>query len=294
MVSTFTPNGHLELQGTGDNSGTWGSVLNTNVITKIDTIFGGVQSLSLASTDVTVSTTQSQNNAFLLSGTLTADVAVIFPSIGRTYYVANNTTGNHSITLKTASAGVTAVIPQGASGFFVLNGTDILVPTLPGIPVGTVQTFAMTTVPAGWLECDGSAISRATYASLFNTIGTTFGSGDGTTTFNIPDMRGYFARGWDHGRGIDPARTFGSTQASANLAHTHTFTGDAMPPHNHNITIAGNDNNGGRAADGADPITGSPVTTSNSAGTPTGTNSSSGGSEARPVNIALMYAIRAI
>ncbi len=293
MVSTFTPNGHLELQGTGDNSGTWGSVLNNNVITVIDTIFGGVQTLSLASTDVTVSTTQSQNNAVLLTGVLTADVAVFFPSIGRTYYIANNTTGAHSVTIKTASAGVTVVIPQGASGFHVLTGANVLVPTQPGISIGTVQTFAMTTPPAGWLECDGSAISRSTYAALFNTIGTTFGTGDGTTTFNIPDMRGYFARGWDHGRGIDPARVFGSTQASANLAHVHAFVGDSMPPHAHGVAIGSGDSPDQLPAGGTAQI-GTFSTTSVSAGTPTGTIGSTGGSEARPVNVALMYAIRAV
>lgn len=78
---------------------------------------------------------------------------------------------------------------------------------------GAVIPFAMTTAPSGWLECDGSAVSRTTYSTLFAAIGTTFGTGDGSTTFNLPDLRGEFVRGYDHSRGVDAARAFGSTQA---------------------------------------------------------------------------------
>ena len=57
-------------------------------------------------------------------------------------------------------------------------------------PVGSISLFAGTTAPNGWLICDGSAVSRTTYANLFSVIGTTYGSGDGSTTFNIPDLQG--------------------------------------------------------------------------------------------------------
>jgi len=63
------------------------------------------------------------------------------------------------------------------------------------VPVGTVLTFAGTIAPEGWLLCDGAAKSRTTYASLFLTIQTNYGVGNGSTTFNLPDMRGVFARG---------------------------------------------------------------------------------------------------
>jgi microcystin-dependent protein len=298
MVSTYTPNGHLELQGTGDNSGTWGSVLNNSVITVIDQIFGGVQTLSLASTDVTVSTSQSQNNAILLTGVLTANVAVIFPSIGRTFYIANNTTGAFSVTIKTASAGVTTVIPQGGSGFYVLNGTDVLVPTLPGVPIGAQINFAMSTAPAGWLECDGSAISRTTYAGLFTAIGTTFGVGNGTTTFNIPDLRGYFIRGWDHGAGRDSGRAFGSSQTSQNLAHTHTGTTSTNGNHNHISSVpVGSDVADGNSFDGSSGTIkyyNDNTTSTNGNHNHTFTTDSSGGSEARPINVALLPCIKVI
>lgn len=62
-------------------------------------------------------------------------------------------------------------------------------------PIGTIQAYGGTTAPTGWLLCQGQAVSRTTYADLFAVIGTSFGEGDGTTTFNIPDLRGEFLRG---------------------------------------------------------------------------------------------------
>ena len=90
------------------------------------------------------------------------------------------------------------------------------------VPLGTVLAFATKTASSGWLECNGSAVSRTTYAALFAIIGTTYGAGDGITTFNIPDLRGEFIRGWDNGRGVDKnidytARTFGGFQQSTFL-----------------------------------------------------------------------------
>lgn len=79
-------------------------------------------------------------------------------------------------------------------------------------PAGAIMTFAMSAAPTGWLYCNGQAVNRSTYSALFSAIGTTYGIGNGTTTFNLPDMRGEFVRGWDDGRGIDSGRTFGSTQ----------------------------------------------------------------------------------
>ncbi|RMH12700.1 MAG: tail fiber protein, partial [Gammaproteobacteria bacterium] len=82
-------------------------------------------------------------------------------------------------------------------------------------PPGVVQAFAGSTVPTGWLECNGAAINRTTYADLFAVIGTTYGAGDGVTTFNLPDLRGEFIRGYDNGRGADVGRALGSAQSWA-------------------------------------------------------------------------------
>jgi hypothetical protein len=81
--------------------------------------------------------------------------------------------------------------------------------------------FAGSSAPTGWYFCDGSAKNRTTDAALFAAIGTAWGAGNGTTTFNIPDTRGYFPRGLDNGRGIDTGRTLGSNQDDAFQGHKH-------------------------------------------------------------------------
>ena len=86
-------------------------------------------------------------------------------------------------------------------------------------PAGAVFYFAMRTPPAGYLVADGSAISRDQYKDLFAAIGTTFGAGNGKTTFNLPDLRGEFIRGWDAGHGVDKNRAFGSWQIGTPISH---------------------------------------------------------------------------
>ena len=83
------------------------------------------------------------------------------------------------------------------------------------VPTGAVMAFAMDSTPDGWRVANGAAISRTTYAALFAAIGTTYGSGDGSTTFNVPDLRGYFIRG--HGTNSDGTESgeFGAKQADA-------------------------------------------------------------------------------
>lgn len=83
---------------------------------------------------------------------------------------------------------------------------------------GDVKTIAYLTPPSGWLKCNGAAVSRSTYAALFTAIGTQFGSGDGSTTFNVPDLRGEFVRGYDDGRGVDAGRVMGSGQRGTLVA----------------------------------------------------------------------------
>jgi len=70
-------------------------------------------------------------------------------------------------------------------------------------------------VPDGYLECNGAELSREAYAALFAKLGTLYGEGDGNTTFNLPDARGEFIRGWDNGRGVDSGRSIGTSQGDA-------------------------------------------------------------------------------
>ncbi|WP_340666085.1 phage tail protein [Rhodocyclus gracilis] len=79
------------------------------------------------------------------------------------------------------------------------------------------------TPPYGYIKANGALLSRTAYAWLFNRIGTTYGAGDGSTTFSIPDLRGEFLRGLDDGRGVDTGRLIGSAQSGAIQSHSHTL-----------------------------------------------------------------------
>lgn len=166
--------------------------------------------------------------------------------------------------------------------------------TVEGTPSGTVTFFAASAAPAGYLKANGAAVSRTTYSSLFAVIGTTYGSGDGSTTFNLPDLRGYFVRGWDDGRGVDAGRSFGSSQADSYLNHTHTATSDSQGAHTHTSPYYYGDGGsyGWQASTGANQ---SSVTTSTSGAHShniTVSASTTGGTETRPKNVALLACIK--
>ncbi len=144
--------------------------------------------------------------------------------------------------------------------------------TTGGNPPGMVSAFAMSAAPSGWLVCNGAAVSRSNYAALFAAIGTTHGTGDGSSTFNLPDYRGYFLRGLG---GVDPdvaTRTLGSIQTDDFKSHAHT-------------------------ANGAIWGTSSPVFYFSSGSTvhygrQGGTTEGTGGTETRPKNRAVVYCIK--
>jgi microcystin-dependent protein len=105
--------------------------------------------------------------------------------------------------------------------------------------IGAISMFAMATPPAGWLKANGAAVSRTAYAALFSRIGTIGGVGDGLTTFNLPDLRGVFQRGWDDGRGIDTGRGLGTYQDQMFQDHTHNGVTDAHGGHAHSVSDPG-------------------------------------------------------
>ena len=100
-------------------------------------------------------------------------------------------------------------------------------------PAGTVIWTARSSAPTGYLKANGAAVSRSTYATLFSAIGTIYGAGDGSTTFNLPDLRGEFIRGWDDGRGVDAGRAMGSAQGQSYQSHNHTASTDTQGSHTH-------------------------------------------------------------
>lgn len=103
--------------------------------------------------------------------------------------------------------------------------------------VGSVIDFAYQAVPTGFLIANGAAVRRVDFPALFAKIGTTFGAGDGATTFNLPDLRGTFSRALDLSSGRDPGRNFGNLQGSQNLSHNHGASADYQGAHSHGLNI---------------------------------------------------------
>lgn len=180
----------------------------------------------------------------------------------------------------------TAPTPAANDSSSKIATTQFVAAALAAVSIfspGSAGIFFMVAIPSGWLRCDGSAVSRTTYAALFSAIGTTFGAGDTTTTFNLPDTRGYFVRGFDSGGGVDPSRAFGSKQTDAFQGHFHGpgGTGGAFEMSSGG---SGTVQTGSGSSTNTQTNTGSPVT-DGSSGTPRTAI------ETRPVNIALAIAI---
>ena len=172
-----------------------------------------------------------------------------------------------------------------------------------GVPVGTILAHAANTPPSGFLECNGANISRSTYATLFSTISTTFGVGDGSSTFALPDLRGQFIRGWANTGSTDASRVFGSTQTDQNKNHTHTTDSASLTGSVSHLSGSLHQNPG--TATGVFSVPSSQAAVgarNNQSATAAALSidashshtvaSSGGGTEARPKNIALMYIIR--
>jgi microcystin-dependent protein len=138
------------------------------------------------------------------------------------------------------------------------------------LPAGAIMAFAMNGAPNGWLAANGSSVSRTTYANLFAAIGTTYGAGDGSTTFALPDLRGYFVRGTGTNSDGTTSGTFGVKQADEFKAHTHTTPGTMVSGGSLSVAVYA-----------------SGLRTDCSRGT-----GSTGGSETRPKNIAMLYCIK--
>lgn len=144
-------------------------------------------------------------------------------------------------------------------------------------PIGSVMFFAASAAPLGWFECKGQTLDKVSYLDLFNVIGYTYG-GSGNS-FNLPDLRGEFLRGWDNGRGIDSGRAFGSSQLDEFKSHSHSGS----------VSINGGTTSGSNfftaSTPGITPRAGNGVTN-------TLTINLTGGSETRPRNIALLPCIK--
>jgi len=226
---------------------------------------------------------QARNAVVIMSGTLTATRNVIVPTSNKFYAVRNATTGGQSILVKT-SAGTGVTLANGFTQLMYCDGTNVVLASVPInssngnvavpgtlavtsnttvggdlavtgtitqgggsiFPAGIIWEYGGSSAPTGWLLCDGSAVSRTTYAALFAVLGTAYGSGDGSTTFNVPDKRGKFGIGVDgtYTRGSTGGAASGTTSTAGSHNHTGlsgstTLTTAQIPAHNHSVTDPG-------------------------------------------------------
>lgn len=183
--------------------------------------------------------------------------------VGQAYFTsAADTTDNSTLTLgssklKVKDAGITATqlatdsvitakIQDGAVTAAKLDAGAVSVL----MPTASIMPYAGSSAPTGYLLCDGAAISRSTYSTLFGLLATTYGSGDGSSTFNIPDLRGRVIAGQDDMGGASANRLTGLTGGvdgdvlgGSGGAETHTLATSELPAHDHDVDTAVKSNN---------------------------------------------------
>jgi microcystin-dependent protein len=212
----------------------------------------------------------------------------------RNLVVRTNSTTVLTVNSTDATFTVPAVLPA-APTTTLQAATKGYVDGLTGAPAGIIMAFGGTAAPTGFLACNGAAVSRTIYAALFAAIGTTWGSGDGVNTFNVPDLRGAFLRG-SGTSALDPSspRSVGSFQAEAYLNHAHTASSSVSDPgHSHTYQ----ESVGGPSAWQAGPGYGNGTRSTGSSGTGISVSTSvatstTGGTETRPDNYAVLYIIK--
>ena len=172
---------------------------------------------------------QSYSFVFALNNTTVADTYIIDYTYPQDIEDHNQRPDSHSYLLARDGSRTATGILSYDQDFSFTDPNNI--PSLKyvqtsmtlAVPAGFMTYWPATTPPNGWLERNGAAVSRTTYSALFSVIGTLYGAGNGSTTFNLPDDRGIFCRAWDNSKGLDPGRVFGSYQEDAIQTHTHTY-----------------------------------------------------------------------
>lgn len=203
-------------------------------------------------------------------------------NIAAVYDVDNSTIVVATNVIKVPAQGITNV--QIANNTILPGNLDPSVTTFIN-PPGIIQMWGGVSAPAGWLLCDGTAVSRTTYSALYSAVGDAFGNGDTTTTFNIPDMRGRFPRGVDSGAGRDPdtaSRT--AMNSGGNTAdNVGSVQTDQFGAHGHNY-VQSNGINGGANIGLTGPVDGGFFTTQ--------ATQFAGGNETRPINAYVNFIIK--
>ena len=244
----------------------------------IDVAGGAIQISSSGGTARTVMSADSTDSIFAVSD-------------DRNFTVKTNATTRLTVNSTDATFTVPVVLPaipttalQAATKSYVDQVT----------PPGMIATYAGTSAPTGWLACQGQAISRTTYADLYTAISTTWGSGDGSTTFNVPDLRGMFVRGTgtnatgSSSGAVGPS--VGAYAADTYLNHSHTAT-DSGHAHTYSYSAVVP---GGSAIAGGSPYQNGATGGSTATGTAniTVAASTTGGTETKPKNYGVLYIIK--
>lgn len=208
----------------------------------------------------------------------------------RNFTVKTNAATRLTVNSTAATSTVPVVLPA-APTTTLQAATKGYVDGLTGAPAGVIMAFAGTAAPTGFLSCDGSAVSRTTYATLYAAIGTAWGVGDGSTTFNVPDLRGMFVRGTgtnatgSSSGAVGPS--VGTYAADTYLNHTHTDSGHTHP---YLAPTRGGTAGPGGVGTGYAPPNDSTYTTSS--GTANIQTSTTGGTETKPKNYGVLYIIK--
>ena len=197
-------------------------------------------SFTVSNSNVTLTNAQAAHPVLIVSGTLTANVVVTLPKFRKNWTVVDRTNhGTYSLSFKTSNGtGVSLSLPTEQ---LVCDGTNILrVGADPAafIPTGMVVPFFGTTIPSGYLVANGSAVSRTLYANLFSVIGIRYGAGDGSTTFNLPNLIDRFVR-------YGTSAQLGTKVSDSIRSHSHSVTQSA---HNHSVTQTPHTHTAGQAS----------------------------------------------
>jgi microcystin-dependent protein len=276
MVDTTTTVLGLVKQTVGGNRNTWGGILNAT-IDMIEEAICGRHSILTTGGGTTLTQAQARKRYIDVSGTLVSDATITVPNASKEWLVTNSTSGDFAVLVKT-SGGTATSVPAGTTKRNMCDGSNGMAREDKD-EVGQMAFFGNSAVPNGWFECDGTTRSRAGRGiDLFTKISTTWGTGNGSTTFTTPDAKtaGKFLRSRSGSVAIatsqsdsNKAHTHGLTAASAASggAHTHTGTSESGGSHSHTITI---DEHGGHAHS----VTGGIYGGTNSAGFAGGTPNS--------------------
>jgi hypothetical protein len=204
MPSTPTPRNRLNLQGQGDNPNSWGTVLNAQVFALLDEALDGVTTLTITA-NVSLSSANYAHGPVPAPGSEAHRVAnrFVYHHHPQRREVLLRSQHN-SIRPHGHTAGGTGVtVAANTLTFVYCDGTNTFSPPA-GLTaeVGTIVDFAGAVAPTGWLLCFGQAVSRTTTPACSRSIGTAWGAGNGSSTFNLPDFRGRFRVGLDTMGGV--------------------------------------------------------------------------------------------